>query len=166
MYSEFSKLNENPPQLEVDDRSFGFYRQALSYGLLGGSLLAMFLLIVNISQEGLHTGLHFAKYIVLIIPIYWAIRTYHEYLPSGKTFIDGFKLGASVAAIAAISVAVINLIIASLAPDFAFQQFYNANADAISTFANSVFLAFEIFVFGMIITFASLQLLKNGGAPE
>ncbi|MEM6396835.1 MAG: hypothetical protein AAF741_10860 [Bacteroidota bacterium] len=136
------------------------------YGLLAGVLASIYLVYINLNYEGVNARLRFIKYLFIIPPVGFALMTYRKYVPGGRFFKSGLIIGLVMALTTALFLAGANIILAAINPDIAFDQFMHGTESVGNTVSNSVFLAFEVFVFTMIITFIFLQFLKGHGSTE
>lgn len=160
--SRKAHLHSNQPQLHADEHGFPFFRTAVSYGLISGAIMGLYLVLLNAFTEDPSTFAKFMKHLVMIPLIGMAISAYKRALPEGKIFKDGLKLGLLISAITAVTLSMLNFILYFIAPALTFEQFMNESNDLGSVFINSAYLFVEVFVFGLIITFCWLQFKKDG----
>lgn len=163
----------NPPHVHSDvvspiDKS----KAGRKYGIILGVLTAVYLIILNLTAgEGtgpggnLPLGLRFAKHL-LIIPIVWfAVASYAKTLPEGRVFKNEIGLLGSIAAWSAGTVALANILFFAFT-SISFEQFMQEGETLMGVMINSGFLIFETVVFVMIVGFVILQAYKGKGSPE
>lgn len=130
------------------------------YGLFAGVLMAVSLLLFQLAGLDYSPFLKLSKYLLLAIPIVVALNIYKKKLKE-DVFVKGFSLGAKLSMAAGLSLVVINLIIFAISPEYSFSK-YTIEPTSLSqvTLISSV-LFIEVFVIGSIITFITLQYLKE-----
>ena len=160
--------HENPPHLDAPvAHNFNVDKEGRKYGIILGLAVAIYLLIVNAATVELPLGLRFAKHL-LIIPVVWfATKQYAEAIYSSNAVFKAeigllFRIGAW----ATIVLAVGNITLAAINPEWAFEQFLNDNDSFGDAMMNSFFVAMETLVFVLIIGFVFMQYYKGGSAPE
>ena len=160
--------HENPPHLERPAAyNFNVDKEGRNYGILLGVVVAVYLTIVNAATTELPLSLRFAKHL-FIIPIVWhATKRYAEAIYAGNEVFKAeigllFRIGAW----ATLTLALGNIVLAAVNPDWAFEQFLNDNDTFGDAMMNSFFVAMETLVFVLIIGFVFMQYYKRGGSPE
>ncbi|MEL6393117.1 MAG: DUF4199 domain-containing protein [Bacteroidota bacterium] len=164
---QFRDIKNNPPILKTPvPKRFDRKEQGVKFGIIAGLCATLFLVFLNANYDGVNAGLRFAKYLFIIPPISYALSRYKRHVPKGRFFKSGFILGMICSISAAGFLAITNIVLAFINPEWAFDQFMHGTSSIGNAISNSVFLAFEVFVFGMIISFANLQFLKGSGSTE
>jgi hypothetical protein len=123
--------------------------------------MAVYLMIFQFSGNDYSPFLKLFKYIILGGAIAAALVSYKNSLPDKKIFFKGMAVGNKLSAIAAIILVAANIFLFLLSQDMSFSK-YGLEPNSFSqAIVVSGILFFETFVFGMIITFATLQFLKE-----
>ena len=168
-----STAHTNPPKLHTAERSaFNIKSAGRKYGIILGVLTSIYLIIINFAfgaghEEGIGVpmGLRFAKHL-LIVPVVWfAIANFAKNMPEGHAFKGGINLLLWTAIWSGVTIAVLNILLFAITGT-SFEQFINEGETYLSAFLNSGLLIFETAVFVMIIGFAMLQYVKGKGSPE
>lgn len=158
-------LKDNPPVLDVQS-NYPFFKEGIKYGVIIGLIMAAYLFLLNAITDDISTVFKMIKNLAFIPFIGLALNAYKKALPQGKIFKDGFMLIALIGVVAGGTLAAANVIVSLIIPEISFQQFMNEGDSVGDVLMNSFFLATESFVFAMVIGFAFLQFLKDGGSPE
>ena len=151
--------NEN---VETKNYGFPFYRKGLTYGLFSGLIMGGISLLISLIVGEDRIGWDFLKYLVLGLALGQLLNTYKTYLPEGKVFKDGMQLGIYTSFVAAVTMAVLTLVISLLGVESGILQKYGLESDSVgdALLINGL-MVFECLVFGMILTFVWLQSLKD-----
>ena len=135
----------------------------IKLGIIGGLLMAALLLAYRLTESSYNPFFGLSAYIVLAIFITYALfrltanRKTNVFL---KGLIAGNKLSISAAFILAIS----NLVLFFIPGDFSFVKYGLISNTLMNAVTVSVILIVETFVFGNIISFATMQYFKNNSA--
>lgn len=130
------------------------------YGLLGGGIMVIVLMLFQVSGNDFSPFLKLSKYIALAVVIAWALNVYKS-KTSGDIFITGISVGMKISLIAGVVLVLMNVGLYLLFPAYAFSK-YNIEPSTLQQMALvCAVLLFETIVFGGIITFAILQYLKG-----
>lgn len=133
---------------------------SFKYGIFGGIAIATILFLFQLNGD------NFAPLLKLSgLLIFGAVLVYllfkHSQITKGEVFVSGLALGVKTSLIAAITVIIVNLLLFLINKDVAFSK-YSVNPDVFPNFLFiSGILLFEIFVFGSLISFITLQYLKK-----
>jgi hypothetical protein len=150
-----------------ENYGFPFYQKGINYGLTAGAIMGAISLLINSLIGANDIGWDFAKYLVLGIVLGRLLNKYKEFLPAGKVFKDGMVLGLFTSFVAAVTLAVINLGVGLLGLESGMVQKFGLEAETfISSLMMNGLMIFECLVFGMILTFVWLQLLKDPKPAE
>lgn len=165
--SQVQEIVDNPPVLKTPaPKRFSRRREGVKFGLIAGIIASIYLALLNANYESFNTGFKFVKYLLIFPVVTAALISYRRHVPAGRFFKSGYILGIVISLTIALFLAGANIILAAINPDLAFDQFMHGTETVGNTVSNSVFLAFEVFVFTMIITFINLQFLKGSGSTE
>ncbi len=159
-------FHENPPQTSASEHGFRFWKVAISYGVLGGVLMGLYLLLLNMASDDPSSWLKFSKHLIMIPIMGVVLKQYKAHLPEGKIFKDGIKLSAAVATLAAFTLIIFDHILWFVAPEISFEQFMNENNSYADLFINDSYLAVETWVFTMVTGFVWLQWIKDAKQPD
>lgn len=147
-------------------KNFRFSASAFSWGLAAGLGMAAYLLLLHVSIADDSIFLKFVKHLILIGVLGWGLWKYRM-VDRGKYFFRrAMLLGASMTFYAALTLALVSLIIGIAAPDFGFDKFnmpLDSSKDVIVT-TGALFI--EVLVFGLMGTFIWLQYLKSRGKTD
>lgn len=144
---------ENKDLINTDNMS-------TQYGLFAGILMAATLLLFQFAGLDYSPFLKLSKYLLLAFPIVISLNIYKKKL-NEDVFVKGFGLGAKLSLAAGISLAVINFIIFAISPEYAFSKYTIEPTSLPQVGLISAVLFIEVFVIGGIITFITLQYLKE-----
>lgn len=133
---------------------------SLKYGIAAGLAMSLTLLAFQSFSFDYAPWLKLTKYLFLIGFIA-ALISYVKQVNSGDFFASGMIAGLRASGYAALTLALVNLIIFMILPDFAFSKYTLVPDRIFDALSISGILLFEIFVFGGIITFFFLQMLKG-----
>ena len=123
--------------------------------------MGLLLLAFQLSGNDYSPFWKLSKYGLLAFAIVAALITYKKQKPSKGIFVKGMVIGNKLSIIAAALLAVINLVLYSFYPEYAFSKYGLEPVSFQQTVVISGILFFEVFVFGMILTLAALQYLKE-----
>jgi integral membrane sensor domain MASE1 len=139
-----------------------FHRMAINYGLLGGALMGIFLAFGGFYITGDQASFGFAKYLILAVVLGVLLNKVKIASPEGNTFKDGITFGFITTIVAAITTAVITLIVNGTGEAVTIQPYFNTSSGAVlGSFVLAGIVFFEGLVAGLILTFIWLQLLKD-----
>lgn len=156
--------NEN---VRSEDYGFPFYRRGISYGIGTGVLMGAISLLISALFQPSNAGWDYLKYIIMGVVLWRLLSNYKTYLPEGKVFKDGMLLGLLTAFVAALTMAVLILIAALAGMDSLFLTRYGLEPGTLgNALVLSSWAALEGMVYGLILTFVSLQFLKDGKPAE
>lgn len=157
--------NEN---VVSEDYGFPFYRKGTQYGLIAGAIMSGIALLVNaLTSDSAIIGWGFIKYLALGLVLGQLLNNYKRYLPEGKLFKDGMVLGLYSSSVAAVTLAVLNILINLLGIGAgSIEKFGLPNNSFGNMLVVNGLLVFECIVFGLVLTFAWLQLLKDPQPAE
>jgi len=145
----------------TNEKTFPFYRYGNTQGLVAGSIMAAYLLLLQAFGFDHSPGLKMVKYLFLGLILYRALQSYRDYLPEGQLFKFGIGLGAYITVISSLVVLAGNILAYSIGDRFAFNKFTFESHNMAEVLLIDGILFFEIWVFGMILTFICLQALKS-----
>lgn len=129
-------------------------------GLLAGILMAAFLILVQVAQTDHSPWLKFVKYFILAAFLGLALKkTKNDHAPL-TFFKRGIQLTIGISLVAGITLVLINSLLYFLAPEMTFNKFTLEAENVGELLILNVALLFEVFVYGMILGFIFLQLLK------
>jgi hypothetical protein len=139
-----------------------FYRMSINYGLLAGALMGIFLAFGGFYITGDQASFGFAKYLILSVALGVLLNQVKVASPEGSTFKDGITYGFMTTIIAAITTAVITLLVNGTGEAVTIQPYFNTSSgEALGSFVLAGIVFFEGLVAGLILTFIWLQLLKD-----
>lgn len=130
------------------------------FGISAGLLMMALLMIFQISGNDFSPWLKLSKYIVLAILIIVGLNRYKSHI-TGDIFIKGFPFGLKLSVIAGLVLALTNIILYLVNPELSFSKYSIEPTTGLQLALVSAVLFFEVMVFGGIITFATLQYLKE-----
>jgi hypothetical protein len=135
-------------------------RRILSNGLLAGFLMSAYLTFLQVNSYDQSLVLKFGKYILLAIVLFLVLNQAKKILPPISFFKRGIKIGAGVTLLSAIIIALTNIALFFINNTWAFNKFNMEPKGLQELLILDGVMLFEIFVYGMIITFIILQFLK------
>lgn len=130
------------------------------WGILGGIGMAFTLLLFQISGNDYSPSLKLVNYIFLLVAVTVCLSVLKKKY-SGDFFVKGLSTGIKLGLIAGVFLAAVNVILYLISPELAFSKYSLIPDSPMDMFFISAVLFFESFVFGGIMTFITLQLLKN-----
>jgi len=130
------------------------------YGAIAGILMAVVLMLFSMSGNDFSPFLKLSKYLPLAMVIIVALNIYKSKVNS-NIFIKGIGIGAKLSIIAGAILALINLVLFLIQPEWSFSKYGIDPTSLERMIMVSAILFFETFVFGNIISFAILQYLKD-----
>lgn len=162
-----STTHENPPNLTPPPTNgFNIPKEGRKYGIILGLLVSVYLFVVNSIYADLPNGIRFAKHLLIVPVIWFSAHTYANSVPKGEIFKGEIGLFFRIGIWTTVVIAVLNMVLSSINPSIAFEQFLNENDNFGDVMMNSFFVAMETLVFVVIIGFIFLQFYKRGGSPE
>lgn len=135
-------------------------KTSVKYGLAAGLSMSFTLFIFQTFSFEYAPYLKLTKYIFLI-GFLAALMSYLREVFSDNFFIKGMGAGLRAAFVAGLTLSLINILIYAITPEFAFSKYTLVPDRVFEAVAISAILLFETFVFGGIITFIFLQMLKD-----
>lgn len=153
--------------VKSEDYGFPFRKRVTQYGLATGLIMSAVSIVISAIAGTDNIGWDFLKYLVLAFALGRLLKEYKTYLPAGKVFKDGLVLGMYTSFVVAITMTAVNLIVGLIGLEYGFLQKYGMEADSFGhTLLINGLMIFECVVFGMILTFIWLQLLKDAKPAE
>jgi hypothetical protein len=139
---------------------FNFYNLSIRNGILAGMLMSAYLVMLQLTNIDHTIWLKFVKYLFLGIVLAASLKKAKTYLPPLTFFKRGLQLGAVISTVSALIIMVSNLLLFTIDPNLSFNKF-NLEADSLGQLSIlNITLLFEVFVYGMILTFIFLQFFK------
>lgn len=162
-----SRVQETPPHVQTSDGSFNVAVFSRNYGVMLGLTTAFFLIILNLltGERDVPLGLRFAKHLIIIPFVWFAVSSYAVHLPEGRAFKKELGMLGRVAAWSAITITLANILFFAFTFT-SFEQFMQEGETLLGVMINSGFLIFETLVFVMTIGFVILQAYKGQGSPD
>ncbi|MEM6963188.1 MAG: hypothetical protein AAF573_00390 [Bacteroidota bacterium] len=158
--SKYKQRGTINPQQQTSPEAFNTYQEGMKWGITAGVSMAVFLVLAQIMTMGGSIVLKFFKYMVMFGVLAYGLSIQKSSMQAAYRFKNGIRLGAVVSAISALTLALANVIIYAISEPLAFDKF-SMQSDSVGHMAViSGVLLFEVFVFGMIITFIILQKIK------
>ncbi len=154
--------NRNTPFL----KPFNFYGNGLRLGLIGGAAMSIYLLTINALGFEDSVGVKYLKYFILLGILIYGLNSQKERLGKAYTFRSGMAYGLFISLVSATVLLVASLLSYGLADSLAFQKFNIDGGEFGLTAVVGALIFIETFVYGMIMTFITLQFLKNGEVNE
>lgn len=144
--------------------TFGFYHNAIKWGIVAGLFMGAYLLIIQIFNGDNVIALGFLQYLILFLVLGMELKKYKQYASPESFYQKGIALGAVTSFIAAITIVLVDVIAALISNDLAFGKFglYIDGPGNFMVIGGAI--ALETLVFGMICTFIWLQYLKSRSA--
>lgn len=133
---------------------------SMKWGLIGGIGMAAILIIFQLSGNDYSPATKLVNNIFLIAAITICLNTLKKNF-KGDFFVKGLTTGVKLSLITGVFLAIVNIIIYLILPDYAFSKYSLVPDSPMDMIFISAVLFFETLVFGGIITFITLQLLKN-----
>lgn len=153
--------------VRTEDYNFPFKRKSLIYGSAAGVSMVIVSLLIAMVTGNEQPGWDYLKYIFLGVALGMVLNNYKSYLPEGKVFKDGMVLGLYTSVIAAIVMVMLNFVINLLGIETTFAGKFGIEADSFGSILTILgLLAIECIGYGLILTFAWLQLLKDPKPAE
>jgi len=143
----------------INSRNISF-----KYGLLSGGVMAIILMLFQVTGNDYSPFYKLSKYLVLILAIVVALNIYKNRL-TGIPFGKAIGLGTKLSMIAGLILVGTNTLLFFVVPEIAFSKYGLEPSTIGQSLTISGILFFETLVFGSLITFATLQYLKDGGDP-
>lgn len=133
---------------------------SLKYGVLAGLAMSFYLLLFQISgndySPGYKSFMYFFLFLASIASLYQLSRA-----KKGPIFAKGIFTGLKLSIIASSFVAILNIILFLVHPDFAFSKFGLIPTSIYQAIIVSAMLFIEIFVMGNILAFVNMQYFKR-----
>jgi nitrate reductase gamma subunit len=136
-------------------------KEGTPLGLKAGIAMAIYLFLVNIFGGGDIVAFKFIKYLFLAIPLWIGLSKVSNLLKTGTVFKNGILLGSVITFVSGLTLALMNILAFFINPEVSFNKFSLEPETAKSMLVISGSVFFEVLVFGMIITFIWLQILKS-----
>lgn len=145
---------------QKENISLRINQRILSNGLLAGFLMSIYLIFLQVNGYDQSLFLKFGKYLLLAIILFLVLNQAKKILPPISFFKRGIKIGAGVTLLAGIIIALTNFALFFINNAWAFNKFNMQPKGLPELLILDVTMLFEVFVYGMIITFIILQFLK------
>ncbi len=150
----------DPLRKKTPDPRFDFYGTAFRNGVTAGALMGLYLIVIHLIPGEDGAGLKFIRYVFLAWIIATMLSRAKAFFPPVSFFKSGISLGLLTSIIAGLTLFAIHFV--------AFLSGSDLRPDRFTMEANSmghflilgVTMIFEVLVYGMVITFVSLQYLK------
>ncbi len=153
--------DDSPSLKKAKKRGFRPFNMMVRRGVEAGALMALLLILIEaFSTEDMANGLRFIQYLILGGMLYFALKRTRDYYPPNGYFQEGLKIGLGISVVSAITVILINFLSFILGGTLTMEKYTQGNESLGQFLMVNGILLFEIFVFGMIMTFIWLQLLK------
>ena len=162
MNSDTNIIENKKSRFETD--GFKVYQNGTLWGVIAGVGMAFFLFLLDLVSVENSIGLKFIKYLILFGILAYGLNTYKKRIGENFQFKKGIVLGAVISLVSAISLVILDVIAYAISDDFAFNKFGVEPSSGIELATIAAMVFFEAFVYGMIITFIILQLIKPGRA--
>ena len=134
----------------------------LKYGLGSGIVMAIILLMFQWFGYPDKILIKYVNYIGLIFFLGIFMKHLKRMMrKDADLFIQGIKAGARISFVAGLVVIVINILLYLINPELAFNKFFIEPNSVLDLLTVSIFLLFETFVFGSLISFIILQYKKK-----
>ncbi len=154
-------------QVKTTDYGYPVFQKSLYYGGLAGIAMVLISIVIGLTAGTENPGWDYLKYIILGLALGHQLNTYKDYLPSGKIFKDGLVVGAYTSIVAAVVMSGIDFLVSMTGFETSFANKFRLEADSFGGVLTIVGLsAIECVVYGMILTFVWLQLLKDPKPAE
>lgn len=140
---------------KVRERKFRF-----RYGIFAGLTMGFFIALFQIFDAEITIAARFFKWLILVGFLGFGLKALKDVSEPVKFFIDSITFGFQNTIAAALAFIGVNFILFAINPEFAFQKFTMASETFRELLIVSGSLFFEVLVYGMIITFIWLQILK------
>ena len=156
--------NEN---VRSTDYGYPIFQKSLMYGGIAGIAMVLISIVIGAIAGTETPGWDYLKYLVLGAALGLQLQNYKSYLPSGKIFKDGLVVGAVTSGIAAVVMSGIDFLVSMTGFETSFANKFRLDADSFGSSLTIVGLSvIECLVYGMILTFVWLQLLKDAKPAE
>lgn len=169
---EFSDKNEivivdKNENVKTTDYGYPIFQKSLYYGGIAGIAMVLISIVIGLLAGTETPGWDYLKYIILGLALGHQLNNYKDYLPSGKIFKDGLVVGAYTSIIAAVVMSGIDFLVSMTGFETSFANKFRLEADSFGGVLTIVGLsAIECVVYGLILTFVWLQLLKDPKPAE
>jgi len=151
--------SERPENYREINKPFNHVQNALVYGILGGITLGLYQLFLYNSSGEINIGGGLLGFVLLTPFLFFALRTFRNYLAGGEVFKNGIMHGMAISAIASLVMVLISMI------GFSWQAspeiLASENLMTSQMILNGAFQILVGIVFGMTITFIILQGIKS-----
>ena len=138
-----------------------FSKLSSAYGVITGFLMAAILLIFQITHHDYSPGLKLISYFFLGGFIVASLVQYKSRAKDRKIFFKGMFLGNKLSFFAGVTLVLLNFVLFIVSKDYAFSKYTIEPTTITQLLMVSFALLFETIVFGMIVTFVTLQYLKE-----
>ncbi len=143
-----------------ENKQFSYLPVIIRNGLIAGALMGTYLTLLQFANIENSIWLKFVKYLFLMMVLGIVLKNAKNYYPPVSYFRQGLKIGAGISVIAASVLMVLNIILFSFDADLSFNKFSLEAQNIGQLMILDVTILFEVFVYGMILTFICLQFLK------
>ncbi len=149
----------------VREQKKGLYFSTIVAGIFAAVAMAVIAFFLGEMQVDAIV-IMFAKYIVLIPVIVWALVKQRNILGTGYKFVKGIRQGGLVSLVTATTMAVTNVFLYNTGASLETGNTTEPSSYLGSAFINGGVVFMECIVMGMIITFICLQFIKKGRPGE
>jgi hypothetical protein len=168
-YSEKNEIvivdkNEN---VKSTDYGYPLLQKSLLYGGISGLVMVFISIVIGATAGVENAGWDYLKYIILGLALGHQLNNYKTYLPSGKIFKDGLVAGTYTSIIAALVMSGVDFLVSLTGFETSFANKFRLDTDSLGGALTVVGLSsIECVVYGLILTFVWLQLLKDPKPAE
>ena len=158
--NQYKHLRTINTDKEISTNSFSITYEAILFGILGGAGIAMFLIASQL-MVGNPLILKFLKFIALFGVIRFGLDAQETDRQNNYNFKTGIQFGVITTISIALLLALINLFLLWILPNFAFDPFSTQVNSIRDLVLSSRVFFFETLVFGITITLIILQAIKT-----
>ncbi|MFK7770868.1 MAG: hypothetical protein AB8F94_01970 [Saprospiraceae bacterium] len=158
--SQYKHLRNINNGNKVISKDFSSTSEAILFGVLGGTGIAMFLIAGQLMVGNLIV-LKFLKFIALFGVLRYGLDAQDTDKQNNYSFKNGIQFGIFTTASIAMVLAIVNVLIFWVSPSAAFDQFSMPANSLGQLVTSSRIFFFETLVFGITITLIVLQSIKT-----
>lgn len=159
-----SELNDKErniqPKLERKP-TYRFYEKGIRYGLISGILMSLYLLLLRGVGEGGNMPLKFLTFLILGGVITYAINERRGQKKRGELFKKGILTGVFISFVTASTILLFETAVYLLDYEWLVPMFKNKITGIIEFAAFSSMMFLQTMLFGLILTFITLQYYKQ-----